>query len=142
MNKEALKEFIDGIDEKTEIVVIHSKDEFEKLVQPNLSRSVIYRVGKHLAVCLKTIIGIATIWILAHDQFPDYVPNAQRFIAISYEYVQPIFQSVKTDRHGLVPNEKSDVDYKFVDLGTGILPLSVIPPEFSKVIRPSGQAYI
>src|SRR5689334_16454822 len=102
MDKESLKEFIDGIDDNTQIIVINSKEDFEKLVRPNLGRSFIYRLGKRTAVCLKTAAAIGTIWLLLHDHFPDYVPNAQRFMAVSYEYVQPILQSVKTDQYGLV----------------------------------------
>jgi hypothetical protein len=144
MDKESLKQFIDGIDDDTQIIVINTKNDFEQLVRPQLPRSFIYRLGTRIAVCLKNMAKIATIWILAHDLFPSYIPNAEMFVATSYQHVKPILHSITADHNGLIPHAPGAFDYKFVDLGTGIAPLSAIPAPFNTgaYIRPSGQHYI
>lgn len=144
IDKQTLKELIDGIDDNTTIVIINSKEEFVAQVQPHLSRSLIYRLGKCIAVCLKNVAVVATVWILVHDHFPDYVPTAQMFIAKSYAYAQKIAQSLTTNDEGLVPQTADNFDYKFVDYGTGIAPLTAVPTPFNTgvYIQPSGAAYI
>ena len=144
MDKDTLKAFLDGIDDNTKVVLITNKEEFEAIVAPNLKKSVLKRIGKWVAVCLIGLHSILTVWMTLHDHFPTYVPIAEVFVTQTFDQAQQIAQNILPTDDGLPTNPQLPFDYRYVDLGTGVYPLSSLPNQFNtgQYIHPSGQAYI